>query len=723
MLRVLLVVLTLNTAALAQGLPAEIFDTDQPYGDHPRQVIDVAARPLSTLKPAILVVHGGDWQAGDKRSAANKVRFFLGEGFALASMNYRLHPNVTPAEQAEDVAAAAVWLARNADRYGIDPRQIYIAGHEAGAHLAALVATDPRYFGKHGARPADIGGIVLIDGPVFDIPTEMAATSEETAEGRTLRRVFGSDERRWPDLSPAYKTSEADSLPAFFVIQSAGLENAYRQAKPFLRALRQEGAIAVPYEAVARNAESIFRFFGTEGDPATEALITFVRREANIPVARAEDGRTADLPPVPWSFAFSAPEEDQRGMSLTGTQITEIVTHDARLFAGNAYPRETDVTPRGQVFRLDAAEDRWQLDLQMPRGYVKAASLAPARFEKDSEGRPIEPLDYLFVGAKVERGEAEDVPAGIFIRTPSGNWTKQDLGLAPGAGSSEVSALVAYRDPETGQDHIFAGASPAPHGIYRGTYDAAATGGIRFDDAPEFAPRAFETVIGFTSCRDTLYAATSRAILMRKNGERPSWEMILDLQDLVAFRPYLEPLDVFWQREWSMGSFRCDESRAKPTLAFTALGRAFRFSPGDDLPVLETSLAGLIQNQLGRKPHFVTAGQATTVRQRGRDLEEWIGLEVYYDPNYIASMPGFPHWRTGFGKDGLYVVRTVIGGQTNYRIESINVPGLDPNRRPFARVMDFEISPFNRDHAIYAGGFAPWFEDVSNTAWMTRGEL
>lgn len=718
------VVLATVAAAHAQPLPAEIIEKDKPYGPDPRQLLDIAARPLSSLKPAIVVVPGENWQAGDKTSVAGKTKFFLNEGFAVAAINTRVHPDATPRDMAEDVAAAAVWIAKNADRYGIDPRQIYLVGHDSGAHLVSLIGTDPSYLAKHGASPADLGGILSIDAPAYDIPTEIQETEPGSAEGQILREVFGDgSEGGWPTLSPAYQVGKAGQMPPFFIAYPARKPSAYRQDEPFTKALRREGTVSVPHEAIGRDKQSIYRLFGTQNDRMTEAAITFIRREANIPVAVAAKGREGELPDVPWGFAFEAPEEDVAGRRLTGTQVTEIIAHEGRLFAGNAYPGETEETPRGQILRLDAREDRWVLDYQLPKNYTRAASFGRAHFERDFEGRPIEPLDYLFVGSTYERQEDETPPAGVFIRTPSGNWTKQDLGGAPGAEAAHIDTITSWRDPVTGIDLVFLGAAPNPLGIIRGRYDPSQPGGIRFDDKPEFTPRRDERIRGFAQCGSRLYAATDRQIIRRAHGLGASWEPILDFEDIVAVRPYLDDLDIYWQRNYAIGSFRCDTSKKKPTLAFTALNRAFRFSPGDERPIVEADMAGLIRARLGREPHFVQAGQATTIRERGSDLEEWIGLEVYYDPDYLATGPEFPYWRTGFGKEGLYLVRTVIGGQTVYRLEDVDIPGNDPNRRPLARITDFERSPFDKDFAVYVGGFAPWFEDVSNTAWIARGEL
>ena len=174
---VFLVLLLALSPVLAQELPSEINDRDKPYGGHPRQLMDITARPLTTLKPALLFVHGGSWQSGDKRAAVAKTEFFLQQGFAVAAMNYRFHPEVTPREQAQDVAAAAVWLANNANLYGIDPRQIYLVGHASGAHLVSLVGTDPFYLNRYDAQPVDLGGVIALDAEVYDVPTEVAETT------------------------------------------------------------------------------------------------------------------------------------------------------------------------------------------------------------------------------------------------------------------------------------------------------------------------------------------------------------------------------------------------------------------------------------------------------------------------------------------------------------------------------------------------------------------
>lgn len=62
-----------------------------------------------------------------------------------------MHP-----DHADDVGAAVAWLEANAARYGGDGTQIALLGHSAGAHLVALVGTDPTYVARAGGKVGSI---------------------------------------------------------------------------------------------------------------------------------------------------------------------------------------------------------------------------------------------------------------------------------------------------------------------------------------------------------------------------------------------------------------------------------------------------------------------------------------------------------------------------------------------------------------------------------------
>jgi len=127
--------------------------------------LDVYAPATGQNHPVIVMVHGGGWQRGDKANAniaTNKYRHFTQAGYVFVSINYRLSPAVKHPAHVQDVAKALAWVAKNINRYSGNPARIYLMGHSAGAHLAALVATDQRYLEAAGENLQLLKGVILL---------------------------------------------------------------------------------------------------------------------------------------------------------------------------------------------------------------------------------------------------------------------------------------------------------------------------------------------------------------------------------------------------------------------------------------------------------------------------------------------------------------------------------------------------------------------------------
>ena len=99
-----------------------------------------ATRPL----PVIVFLHGGGWSGGTRTTGPDFRRFFAQDGFAMASIDYRLTPSVTFPSNVEDVKTAIRWLRANAATYGLNADRICLWGTSAGGHLAAVAALAPR---------------------------------------------------------------------------------------------------------------------------------------------------------------------------------------------------------------------------------------------------------------------------------------------------------------------------------------------------------------------------------------------------------------------------------------------------------------------------------------------------------------------------------------------------------------------------------------------------
>ncbi|WP_185803719.1 alpha/beta hydrolase [Pontivivens nitratireducens] len=113
--------------------------------------------------PLILFVHGGSWMEGSK-----DIYRFLGTalgdaGYPVAVVNYRLSPGTVFPGFVEDAALAA-------DHFLQGDRPVVLMGHSAGAHIAALLAYDPRYMQAVGRSNCDFAGFVGISGPYDFLP-------------------------------------------------------------------------------------------------------------------------------------------------------------------------------------------------------------------------------------------------------------------------------------------------------------------------------------------------------------------------------------------------------------------------------------------------------------------------------------------------------------------------------------------------------------------------
>ena len=117
-------------------------------GDH-RLLLDLYLPPQSEKPvPLVVWVHGGAWRAGSKDSMP--VERWLQQGFAIASVEYRLSPVAKVPAQIHDIKAAIRWLRGNAKTYAFDSDQFIIAGSSAGGHLAALVGVSNGVVGLEG---------------------------------------------------------------------------------------------------------------------------------------------------------------------------------------------------------------------------------------------------------------------------------------------------------------------------------------------------------------------------------------------------------------------------------------------------------------------------------------------------------------------------------------------------------------------------------------------
>lgn len=199
------------------------------YGDDPYQSILVfrASRPDGR---ALLFWHGGGWTSGYKEWMAFMAPAFTSAGVTFISAGYRLAPEHLFPIGLNDCASAVRWTLANLARLGGDPRKLFIGGHSAGGHYAALLAVSRAWQARTEVPIDCVRGCLPLSG-VYDF----TASSGLTMRPRFLGAV--GNER---EASPIHQMQTP--LPPFFVAHgSADFPHLMKQAEAFEAAFRAAG--------------------------------------------------------------------------------------------------------------------------------------------------------------------------------------------------------------------------------------------------------------------------------------------------------------------------------------------------------------------------------------------------------------------------------------------------------------------------------------------------
>lgn len=142
------------------------------YGPEPRQRLDVYVPTRAAVEPRPVVVfwHGGRWREGDKADYRFVGAALAEAGYVVLVANYRHYPRVKMPGYMHDAALAALFAAAHAIEYGGAQERLYLMGHSAGAHLAALVTLDQSYFAATGQAAPRIAGVIGLSGPYDFLP-------------------------------------------------------------------------------------------------------------------------------------------------------------------------------------------------------------------------------------------------------------------------------------------------------------------------------------------------------------------------------------------------------------------------------------------------------------------------------------------------------------------------------------------------------------------------
>jgi acetyl esterase/lipase len=210
-----------------QASEGPIVHRDLPYvtNGHQRQKLDLYLPRAGEKLPLIIRIHGGAWLAGSKESEGPMD--YPREGFAVASINYRLSQHAVFPAQIQDCKAAVRYLRANAQKYNLDPNRFAVWGASAGGHLAALLGTtgDVNEFdvGENLSVSSRVQAVVDYFGPTdflqmeeHRLPNGMIHNTPDSPESKLIGGLIQDNPEKAAKANPITYVTKDD--PPFLIV-------------------------------------------------------------------------------------------------------------------------------------------------------------------------------------------------------------------------------------------------------------------------------------------------------------------------------------------------------------------------------------------------------------------------------------------------------------------------------------------------------------------------
>ena len=232
------------------------------YGDSPGQILDIFPAPERNA-PVHIFIHGGYWRAigVDTGLYSHVAAPLVAAGATVVLLDYDLCPSVRITDIVQQVRQAMVWVYRNVAKYNANRKRIFVSGHSAGGHLAAmLMATD--WADLAGLPKSLIKGTVLLSG-LFDI---------EPHRHTELQADIRLGVREAKAMSPMYLKPFATG-PCILAVGEKEPDLFHWQSLEYAARLRSNRISAEYISMPGDNHFSLTDRLGNSRDPLTRKLI------------------------------------------------------------------------------------------------------------------------------------------------------------------------------------------------------------------------------------------------------------------------------------------------------------------------------------------------------------------------------------------------------------------------------------------------------------------
>ncbi|NID17111.1 alpha/beta hydrolase [Luteibacter yeojuensis] len=162
--------------------------------------LDVYAPPHAVHAPVVVYFYGGDWTTGKRQWYRWIGEALAAQGIVAMIPDYRHWPAVRMDGFLRDGAEAVRWARDHAAEFGGDPSRLFVMGHSAGGHIAAMLATDKQWLATVGMKPRDLSGFVGVAGAYAFLPLDepryvamFGNSPEEQARSQPIDFVDGDE--------------------------------------------------------------------------------------------------------------------------------------------------------------------------------------------------------------------------------------------------------------------------------------------------------------------------------------------------------------------------------------------------------------------------------------------------------------------------------------------------------------------------------------------------
>ena len=293
---------------------------DIPYAAGQRDRLDVYAPAGAAEAPVVVFIYGGGWKDGDKAMYRFVGAALAARGFVTVVPDYRVFPAVRFPVFIQDAAAAVAWTRAHVARYGGDPRRIFLMGHSAGAHIAAMLTLDKQWLGAEGLDPdRDIAGFAGLAGPYDFLPLHDPELDDIFAPSGDLR------------LTQPITFARGNAPPMFLAAGSADTTVLPRNTIHLADAVRRDGGRVeerlyprIGHKLILGSFAGILRWFSPAFDDVTAFLDRVAGRRAQAAAHSAWPGLSGPPPqPLAATGGPDKPGHDDR-MRAPATTLTHL---------------------------------------------------------------------------------------------------------------------------------------------------------------------------------------------------------------------------------------------------------------------------------------------------------------------------------------------------------------------------------------------------------------